>query len=324
MNQRVSNQNKPRIAVWNSPRAGGPLRWSKDLVWQINNSGKYSARLVTDMLGLLKGHVIPQADLIHAAVPITYRGWRKPYVLTVKGDYTIEKNFWKLLYPRAIRMADRVTVPSHYLIERIPALAEAVVIPNAVDLSQFTPTTQPTGQLIKILVVTNFWFPEKARGVEQLLKLIKSSLTDHESADCQVTIVGDGTYLEKIKKQTKQYKFKTIFPGWSDPRKYFPATNIFLYYSFHDNMPNAVLEAMAAGLPVITNNVGAIPEMIKHGQDGLIAQSDDEYVSFMVELMNQEQRRRQIGLAARRRIETDFAWDRVILKYLDLYQTLLV
>ena len=319
----IKGPSRPRIAIWNSPRAGGPLRWSRDLQAQINASGAFQASLVTNPAALLAGHIWPQADLIHAAVPATYRLWRRPFVLTVKGNYQIEKNIWKALYPRAISMADVVTVPSRYLVECIPELAQAVVIPNAVDLKQFTVSPAPQSDKLQILIVTNFWFPEKARGVEQLLGLIQRALPRDVADRCEVTVVGDGAFLEKVKRGAAGYSFKTIFPGWSDPRKFFPQTHIFLYYSYHDNMPNAVLEAMAAGLPILTNAVGAIPEMLVHGRDGLIANNDEEYIQLFLDLIGNRTRQQAIGQAARQRIERDFSWEQVIEKYLQIYQRLL-
>lgn len=312
-----------RISIWNSPRMGGPLRWSRDLRTQINTRSQYQAKLVTNPVALVAGLVFPQADLIHAAVPVTYRLWRRPLVLTVKGDYTIEKNIWRRFYPQAIRMADIVTVPSRYLIDRIPELSHARVIPNAVDLHQFSVSQPPKSDQFNILVVTNFWFPEKARGVEQLLSLLQRALPGRKALNCQVTVVGDGAFLEKVKQRTKQFQFKVIYTGWSDPRIFFPATNLFLYYSYHDNMPNAVLEAMAAGLPILTNLVGAIPEMIQHERDGLIAQDDDNYIELLTDLIMNESRRHQLSQGARERVKTDFSWERVIVQYLNLYKNLL-
>ncbi len=320
----MAGRPRPRIAIWNSPRAGGPLRWSRDLQSQINASGQYEANLVTNPLSLAVGHILPQAELIHAAVPVTYRFWRRPLVLTVKGDYTIEKNIWRSLYPRAIRMADIVTVPSQYLKERIPELAKATVIPNAVDLEQFTVSDTPTHNPFKILVVTNFWFPEKARGVEQLLALIKQALSKGVTTNCEVTIVGDGAWLEKVKQQARQYTFKITFAGWSDPRTFFPTTNLFLYYSYHDNMPNAVLEAMAAGLPVLTNRVGAIDEMITSGVDGIIVDTPERYQRALVNLLSDSALRRSIGRAARTTIEQRFSWSTVVQRYLAIYRKLLL
>ena len=55
--------------------------------------------------------------------------------------------------------------------------------------------------------------------------------------------------------------------------------DLFLYYSVHDNFPIAILEAMALGLPVVTNDVGAVREMIRPGENGYITVSEEDYGS---------------------------------------------
>jgi glycosyltransferase involved in cell wall biosynthesis len=213
-----------------------------------------------------------------------------------------------------------VTVPSQYLKDRIPAVAQAEVIPNAVNLEEFTPVRLVERETLQLTIVTNFWFPEKVRGVVHLLELLAPVAADNSLPKFSLHVVGGGGYLETVKNQAAQAPFPVTFHGWIDPRKVFSNTDAFLYYSYHDNMPNAVLEAMAAGLPVITNRVGAIPEMIETNTSGIIAASDEDYVSAMKRVLGSFAWRQELGRKSRQRIERQFSWERVVGRYLDLYR----
>jgi len=315
---------KKKVALLNSPRRGGPLKWGKELQKFLNMQPGYSCKLITNPLKLIKYHFISPGDIVHAAVPLFYSIWKNPYILTVKGDYSIEKNLWKNFYNLAIKKADIVTVPSQYLKARISELSNAIVIPNAVDLTNFHQVKlNANTNKIRFLIVSNFWFPLKSKGVVNLLELLNKLKFHYKGHDFEVVVVGSGKYIDQVKSYAKKVNYKTIFTGWSDPRKLFKESDIFLYYSYHDNMPNAVLEAMSAGLPIISNNVGALPEMITNRKDGILVMNDDEYLEQVNNLMGDFNFRKKLGQAARMTIEEKFNWEKLVLNYIDIYNDIL-
>lgn len=306
------------IDVLSSPRPGGPLRWSEDLVTFLNHTSMFRAALVTSMSGIIARHFFSSADVVHASVPLTIHPRKTQYVLTVKGDYTIEKKVWASLYPFAIRNADVVTVPSQYLKDRIPALKDAHVIPNAVDLTRFSQTALREKEILTIVMVTNFWFENKARGVMHVLDLLQK--LQNKKPAFHFVVVGDGKYKSRVEEHQKKVHVPATFVGWQDPRTVLSDADIFVYYSDHDNMPNAVLEAMACGLPVVSNVVGALPEMIANGKDGYIADSDDAYCASVEKLLANFSERKALGSAARQTITDRFSWSTIVLRYCDLYR----
>lgn len=78
---------------------------------------------------------------------------------------------------------------------------------------------------------------------------------------------------------------------------------------WQDAFPNAVLEPMAWGKPVIASRVGGIPEMIVDGETGLLVPTGDEntLAQAMAALLRDPERAENLGGAARRRVETNFA-----------------
>lgn len=277
------------------------------------------ARHIHKLRDVLSVPVYHDADILHTAVPVTLRLWRKPVVLTIHGEYPIERNIWRHLYPASIKMADAVTIPSRFLRNRL-GLDDAVVIPNAVFPERFKAIEQYEKAQVHIVTVTKFAFRDKAESLLNLLRIIENI---KKASDRQIdyTVIGGGKYLEEVKKKVGEYNLEVRFTGFVDrPYSYFGGCDIFAYYSTHDNFPIAILEAMASGLPVITNEVGAVAEMIGHGKEGLIARDDREYGRYLERLIDDRTFRASLGRNARKKVMEQFNWRRIINQYIKLYE----
>lgn len=91
-----------------------------------------------------------------------------------------------------------------------------------------------------------------------------------------------------------------------------------------EGMPNAVLEAMASGLPCIATRVSGSEDIILHGANGLLVEPEDHQAltKALLSLLRNPTLSRQFGHAARATIEQHYSLDRVTEIYLDLYQRL--
>lgn len=299
---------------------GGPYNWASDLVFMLNKKG-IAAKWIHNLKNLLISSIYQDANVVHTAVPLTYKLWRKPIVLTVKGDYSIEKINWRLLYPLAIKKADIVTTPSHFLKQRLN-LDDAVVIPNAIFPYRFKIVKHFEKEVINLVTVTNFGFKDKAEGVLNIVKILEKvkKTTDKK---INYTIIGGGTYLEQIKKKTKEYDTNVKFTEFlNNPKEVLEMSDIFVYYSIHDNFPNSILDGMASGLPVVTNNVGAVHEIIESGKSGYVAECDDDYQEYFLGLLANYKLRVKIGQNARKTVEEKFDWSNVVGEYISIYESL--
>jgi spore coat protein SA len=81
-------------------------------------------------------------------------------------------------------------------------------------------------------------------------------------------------------------------------------------------------EAMAAGLPIITSNRGGNPEVIEEGKNGYIVndfENPDAYAEKIINLLNNENKRKQIGKYGRAKVEKEFNWNRVATDLMKVY-----
>ena len=78
---------------------------------------------------------------------------------------------------------------------------------------------------------------------------------------------------------------------------------------------------MSCGLPVIGSTAGAIPEVVREGTDGLLVEPGNvqQIKEAILQLAGDDQRRKEMAKAARRRVEQDFTWNRIADQYEELY-----
>lgn len=302
-----------------TPRFGGPYNWGRQLAIALQERG-FGVRLVSETLPLLMTPLRPWGDITHAAVPLPWQWGSSPMVLTVKGDYQEENNIWKYLYPRSIRRAQVVTVPSKFLQNKL-GLDQAAVIPNAIHLDEYPVREErKRNQKIRILIATKFYFPEKVEGIFRLLGMLHD-LQGDVLDNITIDVIGEGPLLPRLRERSKKFGLPIVFHGYQKTKDFLYQADIFLYYSLHDNMPNVILEAMAAGLPVVSNDIGAVREMIVDGVSGFIS-DDATYLSTVLRLFQSDELRLNIGQAARVNIQKNFNWDHVIEQYIDIYHSL--
>jgi glycosyltransferase involved in cell wall biosynthesis len=98
---------------------------------------------------------------------------------------------------------------------------------------------------------------------------------------------------------------------------------IFVLPSRRENFPLALLEAMAAGKPCVASAVGGMPEMIRHGREGLLVPAGDAgaLARALSRLAGDAGLRRRLGTAAKKR-SLDWNWKRAAAGYARIYETL--
>lgn len=115
--------------------------------------------------------------------------------------------------------------------------------------------------------------------------------------------------------------------GWVGPeekRRHLDKAAIYALPSHKEGLPMSVLEAMAAGLPVVTTPVGGIPEAVTDGVEGFLVAPGDTVAlgRALARLVNDPELARQMGAAGRRKVETVFASDIIMPQLERMYREL--
>jgi N-acetyl-alpha-D-glucosaminyl L-malate synthase BshA len=144
----------------------------------------------------------------------------------------------------------------------------------------------------------------------------------------RLVLIGDGPEREAVERRAAELGITgdVLFLG---DQEYIggilPEADVFLLPSEHESFGLAALEAMACGVPVVGSRIGGLPEVIVDGETGFLCSPHDVGCmrELVLALLNDENRRRDVGAAARKRAVEKFSRERVVDEYIAAYQRLL-
>ena len=140
-----------------------------------------------------------------------------------------------------------------------------------------------------------------------------------------LVIVGHGPELPDITGRVAANPFqdRVLFTGYrSDVEAILPAFDIYANTSVHEGVSLTILEAMAAGLPVVATAVGGTPEVVVDGETGVLFPSRKvtACADALVSLSRSREMRNKMGRAGRDRVEARFGSKRMVDAYFGLYE----
>lgn len=254
-----------------------------------------------------------------------------PCVLTVHRNFKSMSASAKAAHAVAATRVDAVVTNSLATLESIPMhlrnrISRIMTIYNGVDCSrlavpQYSACRHPDN-LCRIVSVGRL-IPEK--DFESLLIAVRLVL-DRGVAPFRLTVVGSGCEsdrLERLRVQlalTNVVTFKGALPR-EDVYRHLAEADLFVLASRTEGFCNAVVEAMAAGLPVVVTPADALCEVV--GDSGWVAADfGHEALADALEsaLRSSAATRRSIGIAARQRAEACFSLTRTLRQYEELYE----
>ena len=209
------------------------------------------------------------------------------------------------------------------LARRATARTPIMMLPNGVDTGRYCPAPEPhrpdAASGLRLLFVGRI---VRQKGLDLLLDAL-GGLPD----DITVDIVGDGPEHAPLLQQAARLGLsgRIRVLGWLDREAlpaHFHAADAFVFPSRDEGMPNAVLEAMACGLPVIATDVRGMAEVVVDGESGwLVPLADRAALRAAIEQCRADpEGRRRRGAGGRQRAEARFGWRATALGYLEIFQ----
>jgi L-malate glycosyltransferase len=222
-----------------------------------------------------------------------------------------------------LRRVDKIVVPSGYLVDvfrefDLPASA----VPNIVDLSQFR--FRERIPLRPHLVCTRGFSTYYC--VDVVVRAFAAVKKEYPQA--QLDLVGSGPLEADIRKMVADLNLAGVnFTGVASRQeigKYYDQADIFINASWLDNMPLSVIEAFAAGTPVVTTSPECMPYLVEHERTGLLSPVGDEraLAANVVRLLRDPALAAALARNAHQESQR-YTWEAVRKQWLDTYRGLL-
>jgi glycosyltransferase involved in cell wall biosynthesis len=226
----------------------------------------------------------------------------------------------RLAYACATKVAANSRASAHQLhLERVPQ-RKVAVIPNGLDFVPYAPRA-PQAPRRKVTVVANL---RKLKGHDVLVDASVAIL--RRFPDARFELIGEGPERNALATRAAALGVAGAFTfvgGADDVPARLAATDIFVLPSRSESFPNAVLEAMAAGLPIVASGVGGILELIEDGRTGWLVPPglDAPLADRVIHVMENPAEGLRFGAAARADALARFSFDRMVAGFDHLYST---
>jgi len=286
---------------------------------------------------LLHGYFLPQAGFL-AAYAGRFLGI--PSVVSARGNDLDRAIFdgqkaAHIFY--ALQNASMITTNATELMRKCRALAparEATLIPNGVAADLFTPgpASPELRQSLGLGDGPVIGFSGELRAKKGLNALLLAFRELAQKRPASLLLVGgvrpgsDAETLQVFEKQNPDLQIYTIPPvALEKMPEYYRLMDVLVSPSLHDGLPNAVLEAMSCGLPVVGTYAGGLPDAIVDGESGLLAPPGDaQALANAVEnLLAEPDLRKRLGEQARIRVQEKFTLQQELQGNLDVYQKIM-
>ncbi len=295
----------------------GPLKTD----WFAPGLRRKLARLRPDI-------VLPMGRMANCHAGLLSRDPRRPYrlVATLRTGRSLP---W--LYRRALRHADHIVANSREALQRIVTQNRihrpdtSTVIYNGCLREFPTPESNaqnPRPNKLHLLSVSMF------RPQKRQIRLLRICAKLPVDIDWSLTLAGDGPTLASCRKEAAALgiESRVHFPGLlADPRPLYAEGDIAVHTSEKESLPNFLVEAQMAGLPVVAYQAGGVDETFRNESSGYLVRQGNEstFLDRLVKLAQSPSLRLQMSQAARDHARRNFTLQAQTNAYENLFNRLI-
>lgn len=206
-----------------------------------------------------------------------------------------------------------------------------ISIPTGVDVHRFQPGVstvqfkQALGIQVEQPVVGTVSFLRHEKGIDVLIDAI--CLLKQEFPHICCLIVGAGQERENLLDRIRQQHVEAnvILVGFrEDIPELLRIMDVFVLPSREEGMPQSLLQALATERAVVASSVGGVPEVIRHGENGLLVPPQDPaaLAHHVERLLRQPNQRKAMGQAGRQVVARDYSFESMLIKTEEMYDLL--
>jgi glycosyltransferase involved in cell wall biosynthesis len=199
---------------------------------------------------------------------------------------------------------------------KIEVVGNPVLVPKSLPAVRFSDR--------RVLFLGRF---DEKKGIFDLARAVPNVL--EVLPDTVLVLAGDGRQ-EEVRKLVRELgvEKQVRLPGWLDgeaKEAALAAASVLVLPSYHEGLPVSLLEAMAAGVPVVATRVGGIPELLREGECGVLVEPGDvvALATALVEVLKRKELRERLREKAFARVREAYSEEVVFGKLDELYRGLL-
>jgi glycosyltransferase involved in cell wall biosynthesis len=310
----------------------------------LQADGRYDLRSITRLAGLVQRerpdilHThLPRADLAGGAID-----WFHSSVPWVCSIHNIHDKSWSgrwtlPLFNRIWRRADRVVAISHavkdWLVKKGCVPSEKVtVIHYGIEPERFSQPkadVRASWNLNGDPIIGSLGRLEPRKGHHCLIEAMRAALEHNPNLRLLIgghDPVGYGHDLQALIDKWSLNSHVRLLGAQSDVSSFFHALNVFAFASRSEGFGQVLIEAMAAGKPVLASKIPPITEIVSDGETGLLVNPDDPqaFANAMTWLVTHPEQAQQMGKRGQERVYKYFSAQRMANDTVSLYERLVM
>jgi len=223
---------------------------------------------------------------------------------------------------------DVLTAVSHYVAKEMRDVSgrrDVYVLPNGINTRDWKPHNPPApGEKLPLRVTTVMRFTKRKSPHSVIRAIPKINALLPAGVRPIFTLVGDGPERKRVEREIRRLGVAdqvelTGFRPRHEIRDILARSSLFILPTSKEALSIATLEARCCGLPVVAMNHGGVGDLITNGKEGYLANTPEEFIARIAEVVSDESLRKRMSEATKRSLDW-FAWDSVIGQHMHVYR----